>query len=458
MIFALALILPLAALGFSLADAVVTAKEEHGSARARVMQMQLAESALDAALFSLEAGESGTLGSATAPIRLGGGEFWSEATPLGDGTWNLVAVGRYEGHARALQGIARESKPVFHHAIFAGNSSGDPDYRMKFGGLGEHADDINGDVYSGGGILVEDDADLSGTLGASGEIEGATGDTGVTQVGFDFSKLDLSDPAIVDVRSEFQAWGTSVDHAAGGTAGQVPETNAAHIFRLNPSDRTSETGGTAKDDYFLEDPYEEVRVDAGDEGTDPYMVSIDEGSGVSRRTYFIDGNLWIHNRPSLSFMLESAPGTGTQITFIVKGNITFSDSFRMQNPSLDGVGFVAVVDPNVSDSGNIYLGDPSGGTLKELQAYLYAENDFLDVNLDADGSKSVRVLGAMTAGNQVAIERTYGSDGEKHSKLTVDWDERLKTGALSLPLLDQKQIQITTWSLEMWLEASVGGN
>ena len=36
----------------------------------------------------------------------------------------------------------------------------------------------------------------------------------------------------------------------------MKEESAAHIFRKNPSDRATDTVGTPKDDYFLEDPYE----------------------------------------------------------------------------------------------------------------------------------------------------------------------------------------------------------
>jgi len=458
MIFAIVMILLLSVLGFSLADSVVTAKVEHGSARARVMQMQLAESALDAAMFALESGGTGNLGSSTAPIRLGGGEFWTESSDNGDGTWKVLAVGRYEGRVRALQGVLRASQPVFHHALYAGNSSEDSAYRVGFGGTGTKRDLVHGDVYSGGSILVEGDAELTGSVRATDEIVGTTGDTDVTQPGLDFSEVSLSGPDIVDVKAAFIAWGTPVAHAAGGTAMQVPATNPAHIFRLNPDDRTTETGGTVKDDYFLEDPYEAVSADPLNNGSQPYLLSVDDGSGIVRRTYFIDGNLWVHNQASYSFQLMSTPITGTQVTFIVKGSIHLSDSLRLGDTTLDGIGFIALEDPNVADSGNIYLGDPMTGVFKEMHAFMYAENDLFDVNTDATGAKSVRIIGAMAAGNHVVIDRDYGGDGSKHSALHLDGDDRLETGALSLPFLDQEGIQERSWMLEMWLEASVAGN
>ena len=38
--------------------------------------------------------------------------------------------------------------------------------------------------------------------------------------------------------------------------------------------------------------------------------------------------------------------------------------------------------------------------------------------------------GIMSAGNHVEIERDYGRN---HSKLTVDFDDRVSTGALEMP-------------------------
>ena len=86
----------------------------------------------------------------------------------------------------------------------------------------------------------------------------------------------------------------------------------------------------------------------------------------------------------------------------------------------------------MKDSGNIYFGDPVFGTLQKMYAYMYAENNFYDLNLDESGSSVVEVYGNMTAGNQVVIERDYG---EEHTKLHVDFDERISTGEIVLPSL-----------------------
>ena len=118
-------------------------------------------------------------------------------------------------------------------------------------------------------------------------------------------------------------------------------------------------------------------------------------------------------------------------------NQSHPDLFYTNNQT-DGVAFVAMRDSAVADSGNIYFGDPSFGTLERMSAYLYAENNFHDVNLSATGSARVELFGNMTAGNQVKIERDFGVKVGKleviqHSRLTVDFDERVAEGRLDLP-------------------------
>ena len=127
-------------------------------------------SALDASIQDMKAGGTGILGAPDAPVRLGNGGIFTLVTDRGDGTATVFAVGVYEGDRRVVRARIRRAKPVFHHAIFAGNSSGDPDYEMKFGGNGGHADDINGDVYSGGSIRVDGHADVAGTARARNDV------------------------------------------------------------------------------------------------------------------------------------------------------------------------------------------------------------------------------------------------------------------------------------------------
>jgi hypothetical protein len=270
-------------------------------------------------------------------------------------------------------------------------------------------------VYSGRDVEVRGDADVSGTISAGGVVTGASGQSGVTQPNPDIASMDYPNTADIKVLQNFvnDPGRRYVSDDSGGTAYQMPESNAAHIFRLNPTDRASECNSTAKLDFFMEDPYETVSSDSAQDGSNPFRITLsgiagDQGPNSNRRVYYLDGNLWLHNKKSFSFQFYHNEPEGVQVTFVVRGNIYFSDNLFYRNPTLDGVAFIAMRDEGVEDSGNIYFGDPEFGTLVQMSAFMYAENNFYDQNLDADGSSTVDLNGNMTAGNQVNIQRDYG--------------------------------------------------
>ena len=140
---------------------------------------------------------------------------------------------------------------------------------------------------------------------------------------------------------------------------------------------------------------------------------------------------------------------------MVKGNIVFSDNLFYQNEATDGVVFMAMEDENVPDSGNIYFGDPRGGTIETMYGFMYAENDFVDMNLSASGSKNVIVNGNMTAGNHVSLNRNYMKNGvEQHSRLEVNFDDRISSGALTLPSLPSWAGSAAGFQVVSWREVA----
>jgi len=140
------------------------------------------------------------------------------------------------------------------------------------------------------------------------------------------------------------------------------------------------------------------------------------------------------------------------VTFVVKGNIYFSDNMFYMNKQKDGVAFIAITDDDVEDSGNIYFGDPVFGTLEHMDAFMYAENNFYDNNLSASGSAEVTVVGNMTAGNQVAINRDWG---DQHSKLTIEFDDRISAGELDLPGLPGVNSASEGYVVVSWREVAL---
>jgi len=271
----------------------------------------------------------------------------------------------------------------------------------------------------------------------------------------DIFTMDYETTADVDVASRF----------AGVDSGTLPQDNAAHIFIKNPRDgrddivdQVFDLNGQAvnPDDYFLEDPYEHVNTGRPDSGDNATRISLSGGPAGKEEdgnqiVFFIDGNLWLHNRHTYSFKIQDAEVKGCNVAFVVRGNIILSDNLYYRNINKDQVAFIAVRredDPKGEISGNIYIGDEDFGTIAHLEALLYAENNFYDNNLDEEGSQHFDIYGTMLAGNQVRINRDYTIPGhyewrrirgtwqkvwveeeERHSAMEVIFDDRYADGA-----------------------------
>jgi len=430
----------------------------------RTRAMYMAETGLSEALLQLATITNRTgggplvplmVGSKNAPTKREGGRFWYDINPNADGTYTVTSSGAAALATRRIRAVLQPDESVFDHAIFAGNSDNDPAYALKLSGTGAAADQITGDIYSAGDIDITGDAGVAGDIMSGGTITGAPGNEGVNRRIPDIAAMDYATNNDFDVAAMFGAasWQSS---SLGGSAYQLPDSSPAHIFRKDPDDRASETSSTAKSDYFLEDPYEAASV-SGTHTLSLSGVMGNAGPSGTDKVYYIDGNLWVHNRPYGKLKFKNTDAEGARITFVVKGNVYFSDDILLDDETKDAVAFIAIKDDAHKDSGNIYMGDPRYGTLDDMQAYLYAENNFYDNNLSASGSSEVTIKGNMTAGNHVAINRDFvKSDGTvAHSKLTIDFDDRISTGAIELPGLPGAAGSIEGYTVVLWHEIPV---
>jgi len=435
---------------------------ERVSAVADEQALYAARAGVAHAVANLTAGDAGAIGAPDMPVDFGGGDYWTTIelndADLEEGMIRVTSVGRAQTRSHAVEAIVQAPVGgIYQNAIFAGNSSGDATYKLDLGGKGDQADLVDGDIYSGQDVTMAGDAKVTGTIRATGSISGAEGETGESQPIPDLAAMDYAKTADFDVAALFAAGAkygsTPVSGGPAGKAYQMPEKSPAHIFRLNPSDRATETSSTVKNDYFLEDPYEVVKVDKAMDGTNPTPISLsgiagEPGTSSDQKVFYINGNLWLHNKQTYSLGLSQDAGDGVQITFVVSGNIYFSDNFFYENPESDGVAFIAMTDSKVKDSGNIYFGDPTFGTLKQMNAFMYAENDFYDLNLSKSGSTTVTLNGNMTAGDKVDIDHDYGAT---HTKLSVNFDDRIATGELEMPGLpgssgsDDGEFMVVYW-------------
>lgn len=438
-----------------------------GSTVARARALQLAEAGIDEALAQTSTAVDaaldpvGPLGTPAAPRRKGTGRYWASVTDEGGDQYRVISTGRHGVVQRRVEAVVAPRAGVFSYAIFAGNSSEDPGYAVELGGTGAQADFIDGDLYSGGNVSLSGAASVGGTTEARGTIVGGPGNEDVTRSLPDIAGQDYAATADVNVAALFSG-ATPGTFGASGTALQVPESNPAHIFRLNPDDRASVTSATAKDDYFLEDPYQPVSDftlrGSGDPGHTITLSGILGAPGASGTdaVYYIDGNLWLNNFEFLGARLASDAIEAARVTFVARGNIYFSDDFELTNAATDGVAFIAAIDPAVPDSGNIYFGDSTFATINHMEAFMYAENDFFDNNLQGTASAQVRVTGTMAAGNQVNIDSDWvdSSGTPQHTRLEVVGDDRLETGALVLPGIPGYGAGELGYELVYWRELS----
>jgi hypothetical protein len=265
-------------------------------------------------------------------------------------------------------------------------------------------------------------------------------------------------------------WGNDVSVTAGdyGTAKAITDiTRPEHIFVRNPPTSGSttsggktiygrsytpvyKTSGARVDDYFLEDPADSTyntsvtadQID-GTVYTAPMYINVQASANV--KLYYVDGNVYIHH-PQVYSMRFRQPDT--RITIVASGNITISDEFYykasygtltrdqmssriVKNPT-DALCLIALKNPNCANSGNIYIGDQQFGTGGSIHAMLYAENNFIDNNINSANQPFISVFGNMTAGNQVLLNRS-GAAASDRTRLDITLDERIRDGTIVIP-------------------------
>ena len=193
---------------------------------------------------------------------------------------------------------------------------------------------------------------------------------------------------------------------------------------------------------------------------------IDVQPDANVKLYYVDGNMYIHNPKTFSMRFRQP---GTRITIVAKGNITISDEFYynadypadlqyadmnstvVNNPS-DALCLIALKNTNCTNSGNIYIGDKQFGTGGSIHAMLYAENDFVDNNINTVDQQYISIFGNMTAGNQVRLNREGGGSTYR-TRLDVTLDNRIRDGTIIVPGLphpvgNQRSIQLkTAWHM-----------
>ena len=209
--------------------------------------------------------------------------------------------------------------------------------------------------------------------------------------------------------------------------------------------------GQRVDDYFLEDPTDstyntipgESLAIAQNDSDRTHTILVNVTDDQNNKLYYVDGNVFIHATPTYALRFKNP---GTRITIVARGNITISDEFYynadyptnlqyssvnstvVKNPS-DALCLIALTNSASANSGNIYIGDTAYGTGGAIHAMLYAQNDFVDNNINTVDQQFISIFGNMTAGDQVRVNRTTGG-GSYRTRLDITLDERIMNGVL----------------------------
>jgi hypothetical protein len=239
---------------------------------------------------------------------------------------------------------------------------------------------------------------------------------------------------------------------AGNDYTPYRETLGGVTIRSREYNTVTNNAGQRVDDYFLEDPTDstyntipgETLAIAKNDDNRTHTILINVPPKDNVKVYYVEGNVFLHATPTYALRFKNP---GTRITVVAKGNITISDEFYynaqyatnlqysamnstvVNNPS-DALCLIALKNPACTNSGNIYIGDTAYGTGGSIHAMLYAENNFVDNNINTVDQQFISVFGNMTAGNLVDIKRATGS-GYYRTRLDATLDERVRDSALA---------------------------
>jgi hypothetical protein len=450
LIVVLAASLMIAGLSYGFLLSVAT---ESVSQRTRTEKMQaiyIAEAATSQAVVllvpTMESGTTVTMGVKSSPREYSGGTFWLDVSFDADDNYTVVAHAKYGKTTIALETRwGSDFHALRDYAVYSGNRSELAGNELILAGTYSDRDIVEGKIYVDGSIQLTGDSEVDGDTSATGTITGNAVDGGSKENAARIEAPDLAamDYAnIADLRIDAS---TSFDGD-----GRLPSTDPRHIFIKEFRDDLADHSFTFDNtNYFFADPWE---------GSDGNRVSV--SSDGNNKIYYIDGNVWIEPWGTVSRIVDS-PADGTKITVVVRGNVYFADALAYDNAQKDAIMFVALTDGEsyadandnnqydvgerilhddgngiydgpAEGSGNIFFGDPNGGPLGHVNAFMYADNFFEDHVLDGPNGDPIpfEVTGFMSAGEQVQIKREF--DGE-HAQMKVNFDERIAYGDMIVP-------------------------
>lgn len=371
-------------------------------------------------------------------------------TSLEEGSFIVdVYSNEYPAYAISTGKVGSEQKRIrvelsflsfpYEHAVFGGNAF-EQDWTLNLRGTGKPQyfgrgvsgeiwrggkDTIYGDIYAKGDVALYEQSNVNPKYSEHYEIYGDVEATGSINI-YDEASVSGSIRTYVDAfevpdlvamnYAENNTHNVSQEFAdAGINQGRMPwGTELYNVVIKNPSDRAGECSSTAGDDYFFEPRNVYAGGDFRSANTPLHL-----GDG---RIYYVDGNVWIHNRSTYGFLIDG------KVTIVATGDIHICDNILYEQPGYEGdmLGMVALgkydSNGNLVSGGNIYFGDPRYGTTYTFSGMMFAANDFLyNTNhvdrREAEPDTGFTVYGNFAAGNHVTVNRDwYDPDGYGQSR------------------------------------------
>jgi len=445
LIVVLAASMMIAGLSYGFLLSVATESRSQRNRTEKMQAIYIAEAATSQAVVLLVP-ELATLGDESSPLEYGGGTFWLDVSFDADDNYTVVAHAKYGKTTIALETRwGSDFHALRDYAIYSGNRSKLAGNELMLAGTYSDRDIINGKVYVNGSIQLTEGSEINGDASATGSITGNDVNGGTKE---NAARIEAPDLAAMDYAktADFRIdASTTFDEQ-----GRLPSSDPRHIFIKEFRNDLAKTGFVFDNtNYFFADPWESNKGNK-------VSVSADGNNKV----YYIDGNVWIEPWGPISQIIKS-PADGTKITVVVRGNVYFADGLAYDNAQKDAIMFVALTDGEsyadangnnqydvgerilhddgngiydgpAEGSGNIFFGDPNGGPLGHVHAFMYADNFFEDHVLDGPNGDPLpfEVTGFMSAGEQVQIKREFGS---AHARMKVNFDERIAYGDMILP-------------------------
>jgi len=410
-------------LGFSMLNMVNDEITLARNAVNKTKAFYLAEAGVEIFTTRLNKGKFGNV----EEIALGEGSYHVDFYPDEDPAY-AIATGTVAGQQKRIKVTASFLAAPYECGIYAGGLSGEQWTLLlrgkgnpvsKSGGEVGGKDIVSGNVFVDGDVALHEESSVNSapppnTFGLNGDVE-ATGSVEL----YDSASVsgDINEGVAPQDPPDLVGMNYAVNNTHnvsqiftdnGISKGTLPAGHPLRdIFVKNPTDRSSECDTTTGDDYFIEP----ISVPGGGnykDSTTPLHLGND-------RVYYVDGDVWIHNKVTYGFKMDG------KVTIVATGDIHISDNLEYTD-SNSMLGLVALGKYNGSDNlvsgGNVYFGDPRYGTMYTFSAMMFAANDFI-YNTDTVTGKAgeptsgFTVNGCFAALNKVSVERDwYTKDGK----------------------------------------------